>query len=466
MRGCVRSGLLLVGMAATPWAAADKIDDFARAELKRQQIPGMAIAVVRDGKITKAKGYGYADLDHKVPVSADTVFALASITKPFTATLTMMLVEEGKVRLDDDISQYLADPPATWKGITVRHLLNHTGGLSPLGQDFLNLTRTQTITTAQMYQAAKSDPIGSKPGEAWSYSDVGYFLLGMIIERATGKTYRQFLQERILDPTGMSTARLQDLNRPYPNLATGYTLMRQGDTWEIRNIRRTIQVELSSHFGLFGTVKDLAKWDKALYGDALIEPATFRTMLTPAKLNDGKTWPYGFGWGLDSRNGYETHNHSGITGTYILRVPSVGLTVIVLSNLGRRGSGMSQGANAQRIANVIAGLAEPKLQWKAVVPHDEKLTAKARQVFEAFTEGQFSKEVFTDDAIRYLIEDRSIAPNGYADDGALKRIELLDRKGAPTVSECTVRLHFAKRSRVFNLAFDDDGKVLDFVEIG
>ncbi len=462
----LRVFILLLSVTAASLGNADKIDEFVQAEIKRQRIPGAAIAVVRDGKITKSKGYGVADLDHNVPVTSDTVFALASITKQFTATLVMMLVEQGKIHLDDEISLYLDETPATWRGITVRNLLNHTSGLSPLGKDFVSLVRLQTITTAKMYEAAKGDPIGGKPGEKWDYSDVGYFLLGMVIEKASGKKYDVFLRERILDPLGMKTARMADLSRPYEHLAKGYTLFQSGDTWETFNIRRDSQRELSSHYGLFGTVKDLAKWDAALYTDAIIKQSSLSQMCTPAKLNDGSTFQYGFGWGLGERNGHAYHYHSGITGTFIMRVPSLRLTVIALTNLGRWSSSSSRGADAFMIAHGVAGLADEKFQWKPLAKQDPDLASKAREAFNALSAGRLPESLFTEDAIKSLSPVAKELPSWYANLGAVKRVELVERSEKDGETRCVFRFVFSKAARIFAIDLDKNRKVTLFVPDG
>ncbi len=466
VRDAIHVGLSLLWVLSSSPCRADQIDDFVRAELKRQGIPGAAIAVVRDGKITKAKGYGVADLDHNVPVTADTVFALASITKQFTATLIMILVEDGKVQLDDDIAEYLDAAPATWKGITVRHLLHHTGGLSPLGRDFISLVRLPTISTAQMYAAARDDPIVGKPGERWEYSDVGYFLLGMIIERASGMSYEAFLRERILTPLGMSTARMADLNRPYPNLAKGYTLILTDGEREILNIRRDSQRGLTSHYGLFGTARDLAKWDAALYNDSVINAARRQEMLTAARLNDGTTVPYGFGWNLGERNGYAYHYHSGITGTFIMRVPGLRLTVVVLTNLGKWASGRSQGADAYMLAHAIAGMSEPKFQWKPLGRQDPVHAAKAREAFEALSAGRLPQSLFAADAIKELSPVIKDFPSWYRSMGPLRRLEMVDRvvEGGETIG--VFRFVFAKDTRVFAVLLDSEGRVSGFFPDG
>lgn len=443
-------------------APADAVDDFVRAEMKRQRVPGLALAVVRDGRITKATGYGLADLDNDVPVTADTVFELASITKQFTASLVMMLVEEGKVRLDDKAVQYLDGAPSAWNGITVRHLLNHTAGLAPLGKDFASMVRLMDIPTEKMYEAAKADPMGTAPGQKWDYSDVGYFLLGMIIEKVTGKTYADALSERILVPLGMSSSRMLDLNRPYKRLAKGYTLVRKDGGWETVNIRRDTQRGLASHYGLFSSVKDLARWDAALYTDSPLKQSTLWQMWTPTVLNDGRSFPYGFGWNVSSRNGHERVYHGGITGTFILRVPSLRLTVIVLTNLGRWSSGEARGVDALLLAHGVASLVEPKLRLAAINDADPALVASAREAFVSLSVGQLPGALFSVDAVRLLTPDLAEIAADLSGLGAPKKVEMIDRDVDGGSQICVFRFTLARGTRVFAIEFDADGKVANF----
>src|SRR5438477_6351227 len=205
--------LLAPLLVAAPPARADAIDDYIKVEMERRHIPGLALAVARNGKIVKVRGYGIANLEHDVPVTPDTVFELASVTKQFTATAIMLLVEEGKVQLDDPVAWHLPRAPQTWKAITVRHLLTHTSGLPGLGSGLKALWGSgprMRYGTAEMFDAATKDELSFPAGERHQYSDVGYILLGMIIEAASGQRYRDFLAERFFRPLGMSATSVID----------------------------------------------------------------------------------------------------------------------------------------------------------------------------------------------------------------------------------------------------------------
>jgi len=378
--------LAALGLASL--ATADQIDDYINAEMKRRQIPGLALAVAKNGATVRLGAYGMANLEHDVPVTPDTVFELASVTKQFTATAIMVLVEEGKVQLDDSIVRHLPRGPETWKPITVRHLLTHTSGLPALGNDFKSLWAgglRMNYSTQQLFDAAAKDTLDFAAGERFQYSDVGYFLLGMIIESASGQRYREFLEQRFWKPLGMTSTSVLDQSRILKHRAAGYTL--RGD--ELVNIRRTVQAELPSHYGVFSTVKDLLIWDAALAAGRVVKPATLSQMWTPVKLNYGGAYPYGFGWFVSERRGHPWIWHTGITGTELSRFPDDGLTVVVLTNLGRwvgpsrvNSWGLTYGVAGRYVRGLLVGAETPTAD-----PQPSR-TAALRSLLEAMARGE------------------------------------------------------------------------------
>jgi D-alanyl-D-alanine carboxypeptidase len=329
-------GVLSACLSASPEPVADPVDTYITAEMTKRRIPGLALVVVKDGKVVKIQGYGLANLEHDIPVTPETVFELASVTKQFTASAIMLLAEEGKVGLDDQIGDYLAGTPPRWQNIRVRHLLTHTAGLAPLATGFAALAIPgiggTSISTTLMFDAATKDAMSFEPGTSWQYSDVGYFLLGMIVEKTSGRRYREFLAERFFQPLNMTSTTVLDQWTILKNRADGYTI-RNG---QLVNIRRTAQVELPSHYGIFSSVKDLATWDTALAEGKVVKPTSLDQMWTRVTLNSGADRPYGFGWEVKDLRGHRMITHTGITGTEYTRFPDDGLTVIVLTNLGRR----------------------------------------------------------------------------------------------------------------------------------
>ena len=455
--------LALMFLAVSP-PALDEVDDYVRAQMKEQRIPGLALAIVRHGQIVKAAGYGVADVDNDVPVTPETVFELASITKQFTATLIMMLVEEQKIHLDDKLTSFLTDPPAAWKDITIYHLLTHTAGLAPLGDDFKSAVWRTRMSTAALYEAAKQDPMGGVPGERWSYSDVGYFLLGMVIEKATGQRYRDALSQRILQPLQMTSSRMLDQLHPQKHLAKGYTLYRDpaaSGAEVLVNIRRVVDVELAPHFGLFSTVHDLAKWDAALYTEKVLKRSSLEQMWSPARLKDGSK-NYGFGWELLHRRGHKLVGHSGLTGTYLLRFPSRGVTVIVLTNLGGWTTPDSQGANARKIAVDLAAMVEPELALTPMEDRDPDVTRKVRTVFMTFSDGPVDGTLVSPKVAKEFAAELEGIRRFKQRFGALQSIELLDRYDLNGDRVFLYRLTSAAMSMVFEVHVDPQGTFTEF----
>jgi CubicO group peptidase (beta-lactamase class C family) len=342
----------LQGTEARALAVPDSLDGWVEAQMAERRIPGLTLAIARDGVAVTERAYGLADVGLGVPVTTETRFALASLTKQFTAAAILMLAEEDRVDLDASVLEFLpSDAPREWAPVTPRHLLTHTSGLPPIGQGFSGgeggLYQKWWIPRTVAWRAARADRLRTAPGEAFAYSDVGYFVLGMVVETAGGATWRDFVQTRILDPLGMTDTFFIDHIGVHRDVADGYTL-RAG---ELTRLHRPWQFELPSHFGLFSNVGDLVRWDAALRGEKLLSEASKREMWTPVRLNDGETAPYGFGWEVDRLDGRLVVYHTGITGTEIVRVPEAGITVIVLTNLGR---GFGGDANAWGIARDIA----------------------------------------------------------------------------------------------------------------
>jgi CubicO group peptidase (beta-lactamase class C family) len=344
---------VLIGLLVAPLAVAqaDKVDALVSAELARQRIPGVSIAVMRDGKIVKAQGYGLANVEHGVAASAETIYQTGSVGKQFTATLVMMLVEEGKLSLDDSIDEHFRRAPQAWRNITVRHLLTHTSGISNSIYDNMDLRRD--FTDAELLELIAATPLDFAPGERFSYSNAGYVLLGILIHRVTGEFYGDLLREKVFEPIGMTTARVIDEAAIVPHRAAGYRLV-EG---ELKN-QEWVSPSLNTlaDGALYVTVLDMAAWDAALYTDKLLEPSSLELMWTPVRLNDGTTAPYGFGWVVGEASGPRVVLHGGVWqgfSTLIARYLDKKLTVVVLANL--------TFAEVSPIALGIVGLYEPEL---------------------------------------------------------------------------------------------------------
>ncbi len=310
----------------------EKVDDFVREQMSENHIPGLSLAVVRDGKIILAKGYGTANLELSAPATEKTAFAIYSITKTFTAVVTLMLVEEGKVSLEDPISKHLANLPAAWNRVTVRHLLNHTSGI----KDFCEVPdspcqQSRDFTQAELIKYVAADPLNFPSGERWEYNNVGFYLLGMLIEKISGKSYEQFLRERIFEPLEMRDTRLENYVELIPNRAAGYT-WKNGKFVNALRVSPTLSFSLA---GLVSTVLDLAKYDAALYTEKLLKKQTLDLMFTKARLNNGQDIDHGLGFGMTPFRGHRRVGHSGGHAGFqstITRLIDDKITVIVLTN--------------------------------------------------------------------------------------------------------------------------------------
>lgn len=348
LRGPVVVALLALALSVAPAmsAQADKVDEYVKAEMEKRKIPGVSVAVVRDGKVLLEKGYGLANVELNVAATPETIYQSGSVGKQFTATLVMMLVEEGKLSLEDKISKHIPEAPATWKNITVRHLLTHTSGISNSLYDEIDFR--QDSTEDELLEEIAALPLDFKPGERWEYSNPGYIVLGVLIHKVTGRFYGDLLREKIFKPIGMTTARIISESDIVPNRAAGYQLVKG----ELKNQDWVApQLNTTADGAIYLTVRDLIRWDAALSTDKLLDRASLEQMWTPARLNNGKPVPngYGFGWMTGEENGQRFIWHSGEWqgfSAYIVRYLDRKLTVIVLTNLAE--------ADAETIADGIA----------------------------------------------------------------------------------------------------------------
>ena len=321
-------------------AKGDVVDNYIETQRRALHIPGISLAVVRDGRIIKAKGYGLANIEANSAAAPNTVYEIGSLTKQFTATAVMMLVEEGKVSLDDKITNYFPDAPKNWNQITVRHLLSHTSGIQNhvavpgyLNRFKTNLSFETTPTREEILKEFFKLPSEFDPGETWAYDNTGYYLLGFVVEKASGKPYYQFLDERIFKPLAMIATRSTDPRPIVPNRAAGYEWA--DDKYENRPV---LLPNIAFSAGtILSTVEDLAKWDAALDGEKLLKKSSLEQMWTPAKTNGGASvsFDYGFGWFLDNYHGHRIVQHAGGTpgfSSVIYRFRDDKLTIIILSN--------------------------------------------------------------------------------------------------------------------------------------
>jgi CubicO group peptidase (beta-lactamase class C family) len=326
---------------------ADKVDDYVKAEMQKQRIPGLSLAVVKEGRVIKAEGYGLANVEHNVPARPETVYKIASVSKQFIAAGIMLLVQDGKIRVDDKISSHLDGTPEAWKEIAVRHFLTHTSGVVREGPGFDPFKVQKDF---DVIKTAYPLPLRFTPGEKYEYCNVGYFSLAEIIARLSGKSWGDFLNERVFAPLGMTATRVTSVSDIVQNRADGY----EWRSDKMINASDYIAVRPSGAF--LSSALDLAKWDAALYTDKFLTESTRQQMWTPVKLNSGATHPYGFGWSLNPLGNHKQVHHGGsLPGfrAHFSRFPDDKLSIIVLTNSGS--------ARPEAIVRGVAALYLPDL---------------------------------------------------------------------------------------------------------
>ena len=302
----------------------------------RMDSPGMAVGIIQDGRLIYARGYGSANLEHDIPITAQTVFRTGSIGKQFTAMCIAILAERGEISLDDDIRKYLPEMQEYDWPVTIRHLIHHTSGLrgylvlqglaGRVGDYFFTMQEGIDLLSRQKM-------LNFTPGEKYLYSNSGYFLLGEIVSRVSGMTLREFAKRNLFEPLGMNDTHIHDdRNRVVRNRATGYAPIGEGK-YRID----TTQLEIVGDGSVFTTIEDFFKWDQNFYLNRLGNgtPDLIQMVLTPGKLNNGEKNKYAFGLYIDTYRGLRRVSHSGSYKGYIAeytRFPDLKFSVVIFAN--------------------------------------------------------------------------------------------------------------------------------------
>ncbi len=397
--------------AQTP-ATIDSIDRYIRAEVTRYRIPGLSVAVLHGDGVVLARGYGYANVELHVPANDSTMYQSGSVGKQFTAAAIVMLSEQGRLSLDDSITRFLPDGPATWRGITIRQLLTHTSGIADYADSTLDSRRD--YTEDELVKLAAKEPLEFAPGDRWSYSNTGYVLLGIIIHRVTGVFYGDFLRDHVFRPLGMRTTRVISEADIIPNRAAGYHLVNdtlKNQDWVSPSLNTT------ADGALYFTVRDLAQWAIGLNHWKIPSRAGLEASWTPVRLNGGGTYPYGFGWQVAQQRGYRRIGHGGAWQgfrTAIQRYPDFDLTVIVLDNL--------EQSLPEAMAVTIAGIMEPRLTAPHALrraPSEVKPAQPIDRLLQDISAGADSARIapglkaFVSDALRESVGRRLTGAQGW-----------------------------------------------------
>lgn len=361
MTGYHVAAALLLGLLAGCATAGGRAPDIDAlfAEYTGPAVPGASVIVVRDGRVILRRAYGMADLERHVAATPETDYRLASVSKQFTAMAVMLLAREGRVSYDQPVRAILPELPAAAQGVTLRHMLNHTSGL-PDYEDLIPDSQTAQVSDRDVLALlARKDTLYFPAGSAYRYSNSGYVLLGLIVERVSGVPFPAFLHARIFAPLGMtaSVAHVEGADT-VPHRAYGYS-PHDGSAGFVATDQSVTSATLGDG-GIYTNVDDLVRWDQALYGEELVDAATLRIATTPPALPGGRgaETQYGFGWFVDRYRNERRWRHTGETSGFrnaIQRFPDRRFTVIVLTNR----NGGAPAAIAERIADALLFGAAP-----------------------------------------------------------------------------------------------------------
>jgi CubicO group peptidase (beta-lactamase class C family) len=431
---------------------ADAIDDYINSEMARQQVPGLALAVMRHGQLVRAQGYGLANLEHQVPVHPDTVFEIGSTGMQFTAVAVMFLVEDGKIRLDESVRKYLPEAPASWAPITVRNLLNHTSGLpsTPDGEF------RRDYTDEELLGIIYKQPLNFPPGAHWNFSYADYVTLGFLIKRVSGEFYGALLARRVFRPLRMRTARLIDNLAIVPNRAAGYQL----DDGVVRNQDWVSPTANTTADGsLMLSVLDYARWDASLLGRNLLDPASWAEIGRPAALKSGRSYPYGFGWFLEHSAGQEVWRHSGAWlgfQSFVIHYRGDELTLVALAN--------SDSANPETLVRHVAGLLDPKLARPPGTPiedHVPQVTERLKSLLQRIAGGGVDSRDFAFVSQAELAERMADARKTLQPLGALQEVALFDLRELGDDQMYRYRARYERGVLQESLGYAPDGRIAD-----
>jgi CubicO group peptidase (beta-lactamase class C family) len=314
-----------------------KVDSIAEAALNKSMVPGLSVAVMRGPDVILAKGYGFADVEKRVPATPSTIYQIGSISKQFTAAAIMRLVEQGRMRLDDPITKYLPDYPTQGHTVLVRHLLHQTSGIKEFftiqGYDEMDISPPEKHSRDDLISLFKKQPFQFAPGERWAYSNSNYTLLGRIIETVSGKTYDQYLRESFFAPLGLKATSQCDARLTGDAHAKGY-FVKDGAVVIAPQVNMNMAI---GDGGLCSTVLDLVKWKRALVNSGVVTGSSYDKMISSEPVRRGYKPAYGFGLSLVGLDGLRRVAHNGEVGGFtgtLAHYPDKDITIAVLTNIG------------------------------------------------------------------------------------------------------------------------------------
>jgi CubicO group peptidase (beta-lactamase class C family) len=471
--GAAATALILGGMtapadAANPQssAASDTVDKYIETERVARGIVGLSVAVVRQGRLVKSGAYGIADLEHDMPVTLHTRFHLDSLSKLFSAVAVMQLVEQGRLNLDDPISRWLPGLQPSWSGITVRNLLTHSSGIVDDYAEEFHGSMLVSYDNATLFEHARSRPLEFKPGDKVKYNNLGFFLLTLIIERASGLPSQTYIEQRVLAPAGLTESGWPPLDDIVPNLAQPYVRGATG----VKHFRDYMASQAGFSYSGVSTVLDLARFDTALQSGRLISASSGAEMERPFRLNDGTNSQFGLAWELAGYRGHPTITKTGSSGAALLRFPDRGLTVIALGNVASRWPVISY----MPLLHSVAGFYDPALvRNERVDPGiDGAMKSKLKNAVSRFLSGDGDHDSFSRPWLEtYTAGDRTAFAEIMAKAHSFE-VVACDQVSVPgwtsygveAAGTCSVRVVSAAVPAPFNLSFhmDHQGRVIAF----
>lgn len=350
--------LIFAGNAQLSKQTTHYIDSVMNANYSSKE-PGAVLLVAKDGKPVFTKAYGIANLELNIPNKTDYAFCIGSMTKQFTAVCILQLAQQGKVDLKDDIKKYLPDYNTHGRIITIENLLSHTSGITSYTEkEGFEKTLMNDLSKNEMLKTFMDDSLLFEPGSDWSYSNSGYFLAGLIVEKVSGIPFEDYLQKNIFDVVGMKHTYTGTHQKSIPGFVSGYE---RADSASYMPAGYYSWGWVFSAGYLISTVGDLLKWDEALYSNKLVDQKWIQKAHTSFILNNGDNANYGYGWAMANYNGLDYVTHGGAINGFIsngYRIPSQHIYVVVLSN----NSGKSPNEASTSIALKVAGqpLEHPK----------------------------------------------------------------------------------------------------------
>lgn len=440
-------------------AHADGVDDYLKAQMAAQHIPGLSVAVVQDGIVVKTAAYGLSDVKAKTPATLDTLYGLGSCTKPFTAVAVLQLKEAGKVDLDAPISRYLDGLPAAWSAITVRQLLTHTSGL-PNYRPLLNLAKLSDPKYTQpnaVVSLLASRPLDFPPGTRFEYSNTNYHLLGKLIEKVSGQSYGAYLAAYQFKAAGMTATRLGTPPERVPHQAVGYN--GDGKTCVPNSIFLPANLDVGDS-GLLSTAGDLAKWTTALAAGQLVSEATLKEMTAPGTLTDGTPISYGLGLVVAQYKGRTLVGHSGAVPGYSSTIDYfVGskLAVIMQCNLLNTKNPFFLDTMAAQVAKSYL----PAAPEEAVAPDtNPQVTRLLRRTLTNLAAGKIDPKILTPQ-MQALLTPEVIAQSNQAlaSFGKLTTLSFLTRTEQNGLQVYRYRAIYGTTPVIMVMALTPDGKI-------